>query len=436
MNQLGANVGTAVTHQERFGMDPSRDSGIRSLTAPSFESPPTSAWREAHIGFANDGLTLDGLDVWQSPWRPVDGFALELPHPAHPQQIHSYDIYDIGPINQPVRFAAGEVSNGVWGFYVPPNPSVSSFNSADGSLRIEQRFHDPFDGRDEPARSWAVVIDVESGCVLVDCRAWESSHSVCNADGSLFLHLQSNGYESLFRIDPVKRSFSNVGEAGSTRSLSGLAHVVERSRRLSDEKERTPSYRRISADGLYRVDLFSVEWSSSHWVNSPRVIETASGRIVFDLWDSDWDAVVSFPEAHVVNLDLRRYRGGGSFVLTLDFAQGVYRIHPHIEDGRTGLSGPIEQAAAALRAHSHGFAARVHQHWGSRAAPGRIIQMPTGERWSSKAPGKLWRMPAWRKAGLILAAALSAIVLIAGVTFATTTPVAQKLDRVPPMPGL
>jgi hypothetical protein len=45
-----------------------------------------------------------------------------LPHPAHPHQSHRYDIYDIGDGWNPVRFAVGELSNGVWGFYVPADP--------------------------------------------------------------------------------------------------------------------------------------------------------------------------------------------------------------------------------------------------------------------------------------------------------------------------
>jgi hypothetical protein len=42
-----------------------------------------------------------------------------LRHPTYPNQTHQYDIYEIGDAERPVRFAAGELSNGVWGFYVP-----------------------------------------------------------------------------------------------------------------------------------------------------------------------------------------------------------------------------------------------------------------------------------------------------------------------------
>lgn len=80
---------------------------------------PQTRWREAHIGFENDGFRLKGIDVWNASWREVKTEAVILPHPAHPQQRHSYWLYDIGDFESPVRFAVGELSNGVWGFYVP-----------------------------------------------------------------------------------------------------------------------------------------------------------------------------------------------------------------------------------------------------------------------------------------------------------------------------
>jgi hypothetical protein len=77
-----------------------------------------SAWRAVHIGFENDGLKIDGLEVWKHEWRRVPGRPVEPPHPAYPNQLHRYDVYEIGDPARPIRFAAGELSNGVWGFYV------------------------------------------------------------------------------------------------------------------------------------------------------------------------------------------------------------------------------------------------------------------------------------------------------------------------------
>lgn len=74
-------------------------------------------WTDVHVGLEGDGLRIGGLAVWQEKWKPV-GEDLDLPHPAHPLQTHRYRVYEIGDAPC-IRFAAGELSNGVWGFYVP-----------------------------------------------------------------------------------------------------------------------------------------------------------------------------------------------------------------------------------------------------------------------------------------------------------------------------
>lgn len=76
-------------------------------------------WREAAIGYGIDSIEVGGLDVWKEEWRSVDAPEVMLPHPAYPKQIHSYKIYEIGDARHPVRFATAELSNQVWGFYVP-----------------------------------------------------------------------------------------------------------------------------------------------------------------------------------------------------------------------------------------------------------------------------------------------------------------------------
>jgi hypothetical protein len=76
-------------------------------------------WRVAHIGFEGDDVQIGGHKVWRHDWRSVDLEPVNLQHPAYPNQIHRYYVYEIGAIDSPVRFAAGELSNGVWGFYAP-----------------------------------------------------------------------------------------------------------------------------------------------------------------------------------------------------------------------------------------------------------------------------------------------------------------------------
>jgi hypothetical protein len=76
-------------------------------------------WRAVHVGFDGDEVRICGLEVWRHDWRRVGSDQIDLRHPAYPNQIHRYEIYEIGEADNPVRFAAGELSNGVWGFYVP-----------------------------------------------------------------------------------------------------------------------------------------------------------------------------------------------------------------------------------------------------------------------------------------------------------------------------
>jgi hypothetical protein len=180
-------------------------------------------WRAVHVGFENDGLTLDGLDVWTQRWRPAAGAPpVRLAHPAHPTQFHDFGIHEIGEVARPVRFAACELSNGVWGFYVPAgNPVVASVG-----VRLEG----------------------------------------------------------------------------------------------------TQITRHESPDHTVRVDLAAVEWSNSHWVESPRVTDLATGRVVLDLWNTDWDATVSFPRDRCVRLGFRRYRHAGALAVEIDLVRESYRV--------------------------------------------------------------------------------------------------------------
>ena len=75
-------------------------------------------WRFEHIGTEKDGLTIGGVDVWQTQWRDTQQ-AVQLPHPCHRSQTHGFAIREIGSLDSPVRFAVAELSAGVYGFYVP-----------------------------------------------------------------------------------------------------------------------------------------------------------------------------------------------------------------------------------------------------------------------------------------------------------------------------
>lgn len=44
-----------------------------------------------------------------------------------------------------------------------------------------------------------------------------------------------------------------------------------------------PCYRRISPDSTIRIETEAVEWGNSHWIQTPGVIDLATGRVVLDL---------------------------------------------------------------------------------------------------------------------------------------------------------
>ena len=76
-------------------------------------------WKDVHVGVEGDVVQIGGFKVWDMEWRRVQEEPIELPHPAHASEMHPFWVYDIGPADKPVRFAATELSPSVWGFYVP-----------------------------------------------------------------------------------------------------------------------------------------------------------------------------------------------------------------------------------------------------------------------------------------------------------------------------
>ncbi len=418
-----AGFGLGFALRGRFRATPSP---IPSPTVPApvrAPMPPPkvpiemAGWRERHVGFEDDELRIDGLKVWGEHWRPTGMPPVQLPHPAHPDQRHRYDIYEIGEAQHPTRFAAGELSNGVWGFYVPVElPVETQGASADGTLRYEHRLGEFANGRYDSVSSWAVLIDAATDRVLVDCAGWASSRISTKADGCLFLHLQQNQFETLFRIDPATRRFRDQGLGGEERPLAELPAAVEDAWQATARHDAPPHYRRISPDGTIRVDLASEEWSNSHWVNAPKVIEIASGRVLLDLWGTDWDASVSFPRDGAATLACRRYHLGGSLSVTIDLVRGCYGIVLDPQAGGALAEAPLDGLAQGLEAASHraaaaGGADRVRT-WRARPHP----------------------LAAWRTALLILASALIAVAAIAYVEMRVTPAPVQTLTPMPKMP--
>jgi len=78
----------------------------------------TKGWKFVSIGFEGDEVLLDGLNPWQNEWYDLEEASIIVAHPSYPEQRHSMEISELRANGRTVKFAAGEFSNGVWGFYV------------------------------------------------------------------------------------------------------------------------------------------------------------------------------------------------------------------------------------------------------------------------------------------------------------------------------
>ena len=85
-------------------------------------------WRFVSIGFEGEATNVGGINPWKATWVSTRG-RITVAHPQYPSQRHTMFTYEISGLNPTVVFAAGEFSNGVWGFYVPDD------NPASGDIR-------------------------------------------------------------------------------------------------------------------------------------------------------------------------------------------------------------------------------------------------------------------------------------------------------------
>lgn len=79
----------------------------------------TPGWRIVHIGFEGDDVDVHGVDPWSvTPWER-GATVITVAHPSYPAERHQMCVYHVKSADGVrVEFAAGEFSNGVWGFFV------------------------------------------------------------------------------------------------------------------------------------------------------------------------------------------------------------------------------------------------------------------------------------------------------------------------------
>lgn len=90
------------------------------MRRPLAPIPPkeTPGWRSAGIVFDGDPIDLEGVNPWRHSWRDT-GEVVWMRHPSYPTQLHDVPVYTMETERGEVTFAAGELSNTVWGFFLP-----------------------------------------------------------------------------------------------------------------------------------------------------------------------------------------------------------------------------------------------------------------------------------------------------------------------------
>ena len=63
-------------------------------------------------------VKVDGLDVWKHDWTALGGDPVSVKDPVNGQAFR-FPIYTMTDGRRTVTFAAGEFSNGMWGFFQP-----------------------------------------------------------------------------------------------------------------------------------------------------------------------------------------------------------------------------------------------------------------------------------------------------------------------------
>jgi hypothetical protein len=81
-------------------------------------TPNSVGYEFSAIYFDGEPIDLAGVNPWDFVWQEFRGRPLVVPNPSYPGQRHKLDLYSIQTNGGLVQFAAGEVSAGVWVFYL------------------------------------------------------------------------------------------------------------------------------------------------------------------------------------------------------------------------------------------------------------------------------------------------------------------------------
>jgi nitrogen fixation protein FixH len=85
--------------------------------SPTHYDAITPGWRLVDVVIEGDSVRVSGIDPWEHAWTR-ESRTIVVAHPSYPHQRHVLDVWQVAGPDGSAIFAAGELSNGVWSFYV------------------------------------------------------------------------------------------------------------------------------------------------------------------------------------------------------------------------------------------------------------------------------------------------------------------------------
>jgi hypothetical protein len=89
----------------------------------------TAGWTNASICVEGAAVSINGLSPWSLSWQRTSEELIIVPHPNYATERHKAWVHEIEDNAKRIRFAACELSNGVWGFIAQRNECNSCVHS-------------------------------------------------------------------------------------------------------------------------------------------------------------------------------------------------------------------------------------------------------------------------------------------------------------------
>ena len=80
--------------------------------------PVTPGWHSVGLCWDGEDFDLEGINPWHHEWAS-QAERIVVAHPSYPTQRHDADVWTIHTSDRVIKFAAGEMSNLAWAFFLP-----------------------------------------------------------------------------------------------------------------------------------------------------------------------------------------------------------------------------------------------------------------------------------------------------------------------------